>query len=246
MTDSTASRSHAALADIGLWRDWVGQQMVFTEAVRGGPLVWPAGGTHLHGDPLGPVRHAHDDAAEYYFVLSGACLVEVGGEERVAEPGDLVYIPPDAPHNLLTEVGGEDCWVYVLVSPNFAHNKWRTGDYLPGTESLRMTVTRPLEGDSSTAANPFSAEALKVDRGRPLTHTSNTSELMYLVTTGRVHFRVGAMAGNLGPGGQVHVLRDLEHEISGLTADATLLRFACAFLPFDGVPVGPEGRHTSV
>ena len=46
--------------------------------------------------------------------------------------GDLVYIPANAPHNLLHEVGGEDAWVYVLVSPNFAHNKWRTSDYLPG------------------------------------------------------------------------------------------------------------------
>jgi hypothetical protein len=24
-----------------------------------------------------------------------------------------------------------------------------------------------------------------------------------------------------------------------------VLRFACPFVPFDGVPVGPEGRHIS-
>ena len=77
------------------WQDWVRQQLIFTEALRGGPLVWPAGSTHLAGDPLGPVRHAHDDAAEYYYVLSGACMVEVGGEERVANTGDLVYIPDE-------------------------------------------------------------------------------------------------------------------------------------------------------
>ena len=94
------------LTNLGPWQDWVRQQLIFTEAVRGGPLVWCAGDDHLFGDPLGPVRHAHDDAAEYYFVLSGACMVEVGGEERVANTGDLVYIPADAPHNLLTEVGG--------------------------------------------------------------------------------------------------------------------------------------------
>src|SRR5258706_559398 len=155
------------LTNLGLWQDWVRQQLIFTEALRGGPLVWPAGDTHLFGDPLGPVRHAHDDAAEYYFVLSGACLVEVGGEERVANTGDLVYIPANAPHNLFTEVGGEDAWRFVLVSRNLAHNKWRTSDYLPGTESLRMSVTRPLEGDRSSASDPFPADVIEVARRTP-------------------------------------------------------------------------------
>src|SRR5581483_3156864 len=90
-----------ARPELGSWQDWARQRLVFTEAVRGGPLVWPAGGEHLAGDPLGPVRHAHDDAAEYYFVLSGECLIEVGGEERVATTNELVFIPANAPHNLL-------------------------------------------------------------------------------------------------------------------------------------------------
>jgi mannose-6-phosphate isomerase-like protein (cupin superfamily) len=232
------------LTNLGLWQDWVRQQLIFTEALRGGPLVWPAGDTHLFGDPLGPVRHAHDDAAEYYFVLSGACLVEVGGEERVANTGDLVYIPANAPHNLLTEVGGEDAWVFVLVSPNFAHNKWRTSEYLPGTESLRMSVTRPLEGDRSSASNPFPADVIEVTRGAPLPAVSHTAEYVYLAVDGECHVRVGRLSGTLGPGGQAHVLRDLDHEISSLTEAARLLRFECAFVPFAGVPLGPQGAHT--
>lgn len=238
------SETVTPLEGLGLWQDWVRQQLIFTEAVRGGPLVWRAGDTHLYGDPLGPVRHAHDDAAEYYFVLSGACMVEVGGEERVANTGDLVHIPANAPHNLLHEVGGEDAWVYVLVSPNVAHNKWRTSDYLPGSESLRMTVTRPLEGDRSSASNPFPADLVEVRRGSALADVSGTSEVVYLVVAGRCHVRVGRLAGNLGPGDQAHVLRDLDHEISSLTETATLLRFDCAFVPFAGVPLGPEGAHT--
>jgi uncharacterized cupin superfamily protein len=240
----SASTDTSQLTGLGHWRDWVDQQLLFTEAVRGGPLVWPAGGSHLFGDPLGPVRHAHDDAAEYYFVLSGACMVEVGGEERVAQTGDLVYIPPDAPHNLLHEVGGEDAWIYVLVSPNFAHNKWRTSDYLPGTESLRMTVTRPLEGDTSSAANPFGCDVVQVTRGTSVANRSETSELIYLLTGGECHVRVGRMAGNLRPGAQVHVRRGLDHELASLTESATLLRFECAFVPFAGVPLGPAGAHS--
>lgn len=232
------------LTNLGLWQDWVRQQMIFTEALRGGPLVWPTGDTHLFGDPLGPIRHAHDDAAEYYFVLSGACLVEVGGEERVAGTGDLVYIPANAPHNLLHEVGGEDAWVYVLVSPNFAHNKWRTSDYLPGTEALRMSVTQPLEGDRSSADNPFPADLIQLTRGAPMPAVSHTAELVYLVVEGECHARAGRLSGTLGPGGQLHVLRDLDHEVSSLTESARLLRFECAFVPFAGVPLGPAGAHT--
>jgi quercetin dioxygenase-like cupin family protein len=230
-------------ATLGTWQDWVRQQLIFTEALRGGPLVWPAGSTHLAGDPLGPVRHAHDDAAEYYYVLSGACLVEVGGEERVANTGDLVYIPDNAPHNLLREVGGEDAWVYVLVSPNLAHNKWRTSDYLPGTEDLRMTITRPLDGDTSTASNRFGASLVTVDRDAPQPAVSHTAELVYLVLEGQCHFRVGRLAGTFGPGGQVHVLRDLDHELTSMTEQSEVLRFECGFVPFAGVPLGPEGAH---
>lgn len=231
------------LDNLGTWRDYVRQPLLFTEAVRGGPLVWPAGASHLHGDPLGPVRHAHDGAAEYYFVLSGACLVEVGGEERVANAGDLVYIPADAPHNLLHEVGGADAWTYIMVAPNFAHNKWRTSDYLSDADSPRMTVTRPLEGDESAADNPFPATVVELDRGRPRTDISSAAELVYLVVEGECHFRAGPLSGNLHPGHQVHVLRDLEHEISALTERVRLLCFNCAFVPFAGVELGPEGEH---
>ena len=229
------------LQGLSTWQDWLRQQLVFTEAVRGGPLVWPAGGSHLQGDVLGPVRHAHDDAAEYYFILSGACLVEVGGEERVASAGDLVYIPPDAPHNLLAEVGGNDCWVFVVVSPNFAHNKWRTSDYVPGAESLRMTITRPLEGDATAEANPVPARRMVVERGRGTPRPSADAEIVYVVARGRCHVRVGELAGNLGPGAYVHVRCGVEHEVTSLTEQTELLRFECGFVAFAGVPLGPGG-----
>src|SRR5712691_5990235 len=185
-TPRTSSAASASVrADLGFWQHWVRQGLLFTEAVRGRPLVWPSGGAHLHGDPLGPVRHAHDDAEEYYYILSGQCLVEIGGEERVATAGDLVYIPANAPHNLLGEVGGTNAWVFVLVAPNFAHNKWRLSGFLPGSEELRMTISRPLEGDSSAAGNAFSAKVVQATRGRPVWMTSERGELVCLLTDGR-------------------------------------------------------------
>ncbi len=234
----------APLENLGHWQDWVRQQLIFTEAVRGGPMVWRAGDDHLFGDPLGPVRHAHDGAAEYYYILKGACLTEVGGEERVAGPGDLVYIPADAPHNLLHQVGEEDLWVLVLVAPNFAHNKWRTSDYIDGAESMRMTVTRPLDGDrTAETANLFPATVVEVERDAPLQATSTTAELVYLVTEGECHVRMGRLAGTFGESGLIYVRRDVDHELTSMTQQTTLIRFECPFVPFAGVPLGPEGAH---
>jgi quercetin dioxygenase-like cupin family protein len=225
---------------LGSWQEWVLQGLLFTEAVRGGPLVWPAGAAHLHGDPLGPIRHAHDDAEEYYFILSGQCLVEVGGEERVAAAGDLVHIPANAPHNFLGEVGESDAWAFILVAPNVAHNKWRLSDFLPGSEDLRMTITRPLDGDDSARGNAFGAETVQVAPGSSFAETASGGEVVGLVTDGRAHVRAGLMAGNLGPGDYFHVRRDLELHIDALGAHGTLLLFRCPFENFAGAPLGSD------
>jgi hypothetical protein len=215
----------------------VRQGLLFTEAVRGGPLVWPAGGTHLHGDPLGPTRHAHDEAAEYYFILSGACRVEVGGEERVVSAGDLVYIPANAPHNLLGAVGETDMWAFILVAPNLAHNKWRLGDFLPGSEDLRMTVSRPLDGDDQARAHPFPAETLRIAAAASHQRRAEGGELVGLVTNGTAHVRTGHMAGDHGPGSYFHVRRDLDLEVAALTDATSLLLFECRFANFEGAPL---------
>ena len=106
-----------------------------------------------------------------------------------------------------------------------------------------MTVTRPLEGDDSASANPFPADLVVAKRGESIAHTSDDAELVYLVVEGECHVRVGALAGNLRIGHQVHVLRGLDHEISALSEQARLLRFTCHFVPFAGVPLGPDGEH---
>jgi quercetin dioxygenase-like cupin family protein len=236
-------RATAEGVEISDWRDYVRQPIMFTEAFRGGPLVWPAGATHLYGDPLGPVRHVHDGAAEYYYVLRGACLVEISGEERVAEEGDLVYIPADAPHNLLHEVGGVDAWTFIMVAPNFQANKWRTTDLPSDERSPKMTLTRPLEGDRSAEGNPFPAELVELARDGSIVVSQASAELVYLMVDGECQVRVGALAGRLGGGRQLHIFRDVEHEIAALSDRARLLRFTCAFVPFAGVELGPEGAH---
>ena len=155
MTATDDSTGIAPSLGAGSWQDWSRQGLVFTEAVRGGPLVWPAGGERLYGDPLGPTRHVHDDAAEYYFILRGACRVEVGGEERVVSAGDLVYLPADAPHNLLGEVGDADMWSFILVAPN------RVGHF------LREWVDRDFEVQRTKRAHEVAVEVRDRPREQP-------------------------------------------------------------------------------
>ena len=237
VTGRDRGEDNAKQGKLGSWHEWVRQGLLFTEAVRGGPLVWPAGGSHLHGDPLGPTRHAHDEAAEYYFILTGACRVEVGGEERLVSEGDLVYIPANAPHNLLGGVGDTDMWAFILVAPNLAHNKWRLGDFLAGSEDLRMTVSRPLDDDTQARSHPFPAETLRIAAGVPLVRRAEEGEFVGLVTEGTAHVRTGHMAGNLGPGSYFHVRRDLDLEVAALTTATSLLLFECRFANFEGAPL---------
>ena len=137
---------------------------------------------HLEGDPLGPVRHVHDDAAEYYYVLSGACLVEVGGEERVATPATWSTSRPTHPTTSSAR-SVERLLDVRLVAPNFA----ATSGVRPissRTESAKMTITRPLDGDDAASGNPFLAALVTVDRGQSQFRTSPTAELVYLVAEG--------------------------------------------------------------
>lgn len=49
--------------------------------------------------------HYHD-THEYYFILEGEAVVQIGDEARRVGPKDLVYIPPNAVHTIWPVDGG--------------------------------------------------------------------------------------------------------------------------------------------
>src|SRR5262249_46400652 len=55
------------------------------------------------GSPL----HVHHDVDEFWYVLSGEYVVEVGGQQLQARAGDCVLGPRDVPHR----------WAYLGTSP---------------------------------------------------------------------------------------------------------------------------------
>jgi len=51
--------------------------------------------------PVGGEVYPHTHPThEFYFVMSGQGVMTIGAEHRDVQPGDLVYIPPDAVHSL--------------------------------------------------------------------------------------------------------------------------------------------------
>lgn len=69
--------------------------------------------------PPGNTIEAHvDPMEEIYFIASGTGTMGVDGEKRDVGPGDAVWIPTGASHEL-TATGEEPCVVLVVASGNF-------------------------------------------------------------------------------------------------------------------------------
>jgi mannose-6-phosphate isomerase-like protein (cupin superfamily) len=221
--------------------DWGADGFFFTEAARGGPLAWRVGQRQLEGDALGPVRHAHDDAGEYYFMASGSAHVETGGEELVLEEGQLGYIPPNAPHNFLGPASGRDACLFCVVAPNFADNKWRVRDFRPEAESLRMEVATPFEDARLPVGGQLEAHALTLPAGaEPIRATPSGVETIYVVVDGTVEVRLAnGLHGALSAGSYLHVRDGVSNEISA-TAQARVLRIDCGFEAWRGVPTAAD------
>lgn len=177
------------------WRDWVDEGYFKTENLRAGGLVWPRGASGLHGDPLGPLMHAHDGASEVFLFLEGSCRFEVGNLSYDVGPGDFVYVPPEVPHNLIN-AGDSDMWVFFTVGPNVVDSKWRTDGFAMDGWAGRVRIARAqpdtaLPGDERVAARVFelAGDVAVRDRQR---------DLVYLVMRGEVEVQVGDLAGEIG------------------------------------------------
>jgi mannose-6-phosphate isomerase-like protein (cupin superfamily) len=220
---------------------WGADPFVFTEAARGGPWVWRVGAEQFEGEPLGPVRHAHDDAAEYYYMFSGAAHVETGGEELVLEEGQLGYIPPDAPHNFLGPAGDRDACLFCVIAPNLVDNKWRVGDWLPGSDSLRMAVATPFEDDSLPGDAKLSVTAVELGPGDGQVElVPEGFESFYVVLDGALEIELaGGLHGTIEPGTFLHLREGMRHRLSA-SRPSRALRFDCAFAAWQGTATAED------
>lgn len=65
------------------------------------------------------VRHYHEKARQFFYVLSGRAAIELGDRKIVLGPGQGLAVPPLAPHRLLNP-GAQDL-VFLVVSAPMSH-----------------------------------------------------------------------------------------------------------------------------
>lgn len=66
---------------------------------------------------VGPPLHVHDSEHEVFTVLSGRVRFRLDEDELLANPGDVIMIPPGMPH---TFQGIEDAVATVMLTPGAA------------------------------------------------------------------------------------------------------------------------------
>lgn len=182
--------------------EWPG---VFDTVSRGGLTAWPAGGVGLIGDSLGPIVHAHDDASEIFYFLSGRCRLEVGRTEHILQPGDFVLVPPEAPHNLWNDSPGEPLVVFWLVAPNYADNRWRTEDFRP--EGYERPLVRAHADGRGTLPSDMNivSQMDRFGRDDGLQRQDPTADTFFLVTDGAVDVLIAGDDNQLDRGAWRHI-----------------------------------------
>jgi quercetin dioxygenase-like cupin family protein len=73
------------------------------EATMGSYLEFVDVFTVEAGTALEP--HFHN-SHEFYYILEGSAVMQVESDRRVVGPGDLVHIPPNAPHSIAATADG--------------------------------------------------------------------------------------------------------------------------------------------
>jgi mannose-6-phosphate isomerase-like protein (cupin superfamily) len=63
-------------------------------------------------------QHVHDVAEQVYYFISGTGEARCGGDDRAVGPGDLMFVPPGAPHSLVATGAGELRFVVVTSPPD--------------------------------------------------------------------------------------------------------------------------------
>jgi mannose-6-phosphate isomerase-like protein (cupin superfamily) len=223
-------------------RDWLASGFFFSEAARGGPWVWRLGDPGLLGEPLGPVRHIHDNAAEYYYMFQGSARIEVNGEELVVKENELAYLPPDLPHNFWLDPESEvDAYLFVVVGPNFAERKWRTDEdsHVHIDTDERVRVSTVFAGQELPEGGTLTAQELVIDQSDdPLVVKSAHREIVYLVVSGELRVSMhGVLEETASRGGYIHVVEGVEHQVS-TPSSARVLQMNCHFVPWIGVELG--------
>jgi mannose-6-phosphate isomerase-like protein (cupin superfamily) len=63
-------------------------------------------------------RHAHAQARQFFFVLTGQAVLEVDGQAHVLGPHTGLEVPPGRPHQLRNETAGDLSFLVISQPPS--------------------------------------------------------------------------------------------------------------------------------
>jgi mannose-6-phosphate isomerase-like protein (cupin superfamily) len=65
------------------------------------------------------VRHYHNKARQFFFILSGVATLEVNGKREVIRPLQGVEVPPGVPHQMINE--SQNDVEFLVISQPMSH-----------------------------------------------------------------------------------------------------------------------------
>jgi len=219
---------------------WGEQQNFWTERVRGGALIWPAGADWFANDPLGPLPHSHPDASEIYFVAEGTLEATIGGESLELSAGDLCLIPPDTFHDP-RGTAGTSLGLFCVVGPNWRDRRWQTED--TSVDGYDRSLVWSVEGDGPPPADDLLvAERLELALGEAEEHgVVRGRERVLYVLAGRMALTIDNLAGEFGPHQYAHVGSNTRHRVANAGKEALVCLSVWAIDPAGDAGVEPTG-----
>ncbi|MEH7418835.1 cupin domain-containing protein [Neobacillus drentensis] len=73
------------------------------------------------------VMHFHNQASQFFFVLSGTATLKVNGERIILNPHEGVEIAPLTPHQMMND-SGKDIEFLVISQPTSKGDRVLTGE----------------------------------------------------------------------------------------------------------------------
>ena len=64
------------------------------------------------------VRHYHTKARQFFFILSGVAMLEIGGKREVLQKHEGAEVPPTIPHRIFNESDEEIEFIVVSHPPS--------------------------------------------------------------------------------------------------------------------------------
>ena len=65
------------------------------------------------------VRHYHERAHQFFYVLSGEAAMEIDGQRMIIGPHQGLSVPPKTPHRLLNE--SQQDLLFITISAPMSH-----------------------------------------------------------------------------------------------------------------------------